>query len=172
VITTPVLVITTCGVLVKFTVSVVGHTAPTTLLYRSVTVNCRVLVTQQVIERLAGVMVRVYGSPAVMVMSVVFVIVLPMAAASIVATPGCVPEVAMAVAWPAPPSIVAPERKASISASPVPAVLTVTVTLREARLKPVVITLSTQAAVGPDKSIILVYGGLSIVTVTSPMLES
>ena len=56
--------------------------------------------TQQVVSMSVGVMVRVYGSPAVMVISPVFVIVLPMATASIVATPTCVPEVAMAVAVP------------------------------------------------------------------------
>jgi hypothetical protein len=118
-------------------------------------------------ETLAGVMVKVYGSPAVIVMRAVSVIVLPMAAASIVATPASVLEVAVAVA--APPEVVVPERKASISVSlPPGAVFTVTVILREAKLKPVVMTFSIQAS-GPDMSRTLVYEGLSIVTVTSPL---
>jgi hypothetical protein len=88
------------GLQYKHTVVGWGTTAPTTLLYRSVTVNWRVLVTQQVMEISVGVMVKVYGSPAVMVMSPVFVTVLPMAAASIVATPGVILEVAVTVALP------------------------------------------------------------------------
>ena len=60
---------------------------------------------QQVMDTSVGVMVKVYGLPAVMVMSPVFVIVLPMAAASIVATPASFPEAAMAVA--APPAVAA-----------------------------------------------------------------
>ena len=91
------------GLQYRHTVVGWGTIAPTTLLYRSVTVNWRVLVIQQVMEISLGVMVKVYGSPAVMVMSPVFVTVLPMATASIVATPGCVPEVAVVLAL--PPSV-------------------------------------------------------------------
>ncbi len=62
-------------------------------------------------ETSAGVMVNVYGSPAVMVMGTVFVIVLPMAAASTIARPASTPEVAIAVA--VPPEVAVPERNAS-----------------------------------------------------------
>ena len=46
-----------------------------------------------------------------MVMGTVFVTMLPMAAASTIATPDWVPEVAVAVA--VPPEVLVPERKAS-----------------------------------------------------------
>ena len=63
-------------------------------------------------------MVKVYGSPAVRVMGTVSIITLsvsqhglPTAAASIITTPACVPEVSTAVAM--PPEVLVPERKAS-----------------------------------------------------------
>jgi len=101
------------GLQVKHTFRSSGIVSPTWVPYLSVTVNRRVVVTQQVITMLVGVMVIVSGSPAVMVISPVFVIVLPMAAASNVARPGSIPEVAVAVAQPVPPEVVVPERKAS-----------------------------------------------------------
>ena len=72
---------------------------------------------QQVVSTSAGVMFRVYGSPAVRVMGTVSTTLsvsqhcLPTPVAPTITTPAFVPEVSTAVA--VPPEVHVPERKAS-----------------------------------------------------------